>query len=105
MSSTFSSELVDKFYFISDISSFREIFKEKKEVYKSGNLSIGDKAEFEMWLLFSQLKPLAISKNNIPIKLKSGKSYEIDVLAVFEEAIFVIESKEGKAHYPQKHIS
>jgi DGQHR domain-containing protein len=99
-----NSSLKEKFSYSSDFNEFRKLIKHKQNLLDSENLQKGKKAETNLWLLFSKLEPLAISKENIIIDL-NNKKYQIDLLLIFNEALFVIEIKEGESHFPSKHIS
>lgn len=99
-----NSSLKEKFSYSSDSGEFRKLIKDKQNLLNSENRHKEKNAEINLWLLFSKLEPLAISKENIIIDLDNEK-YQIDLLLIFNEALFVIEIKEGKSHFPSKHIS
>jgi hypothetical protein len=57
-----NSSLKEKFSYSSDFNEFRKLIKHKQNLLDSENLQKGKKAETNLWLLFSKLEPLAISK-------------------------------------------
>jgi len=83
---------------------FISLQKQYKKDLKEATLTSGDRAEREIWLTFSYIGPKLITKKQISIPLTAGNSIKPDVICVFDEAVIVIEAKEGNTHYPSGHI-
>lgn len=88
---------------LSDVEFIRYQKKLKADIKTT--LFQGRRAEIEIWLMFSYLEPKLISKKIFEIPLKSGGNRKPDVIVVFNEAVFVIEAKEGKTHQPSDQIN
>jgi len=81
------------------ISETKELTKHGKLLKKSITTSAkGKKFEDEVGLLLFHLSPLKLSTHPFFVELKSGKKFQIDVLAVFPETIIVVECKAGENH-------
>ncbi len=83
------------------ISAPKEFNRHKRElerIYKETEPGSGKKFEAEFGLFLDSLKPESLSTKPFSVKLRCGRKYEIDALAVFPDAIIIVECKEGESH-------